>query len=469
MNNITVNNYIETILNPKGKFKTIDIKATLNSENEPILFTNNGIVTFAVSIANTDYLLKCFTNNNIISYSRAKLIAQHTNLKQYKHLTTYQYLYREMLIFNSAGECDYVDVVLEEVPKGESLIKIICDLRNAGDYDSAKVVFRNLISMFKWMQDFGMTHSNITPKNIIIDNNLSPVLVNYDLAIKQKSNNDFYAISTLCTLYYTFFSSEKRTISTEDLHRNYKEISRRVVGVIANAQLDGGLAKLKELATHIIDSSSNLQDWNYIESILIDLSTHLKKEHSLEIALATMDVESKIVEVDISSQYDFIGTLSDALIRVERGGRWQFIDSKGDVAIVGPFDMAYDFIESRAAVSIGDKWGVISQNGEFVITPIYDDITWDGDANVIIASDGAFMGLINRSGKTIAPFVYDSIEVCSDGCLLAQRDYYYGYLKPDGTIAIEFKYDKASSFRNGVASVMIGEESSLIDTCGEQI
>ncbi len=469
MNNITVNNYIETILNPLGKFKTLNIKAKLDSENNPILYTKSGMVTFEVSIAGIDYLLKCFTNTNIISYSRAKLIAQHTHIKQYKNLTSYQYLYREMLIFNSVGEYNYVDVILEETPKGVSLSSKIYELQRTCDYKTAEIVFKNIINMFNWMCDFGITHNNITPQNIIIDNNLNPILINYDLAVKHKSYSDFQAMASLAITYFTSICTEKEITSIDSFQRNYKEISRKIITIVANATIEPELDQIKELAKGILDSSSNIQDWNYVRAILISISTILQKYKSLYSALNSSEIKSVEPKVDIRNQYDFIGALSDNMIRVERDNKWQFINYNGDVVINKSFDMAYDFIESRAAVSIEDKWGVINQNGDFVIPPIYEDLTWDGDANVAIASNNGLMGLINRSGAIVAPFIYDSIYTCSDGCLLAQTNYFYGYLKPNGEVAIEFKYDTASSFRNGVAAVEIGEDKFFIDTHGNNI
>ena len=466
MNNITVNNYIETILNPKGRFKTLEIKAKLDRDNNPILYTKGGIVSFAVSIANTDYLIKCFTNTNIISYSRAKLIAQHTHIKQYRNLISYQYIYREMLVFNSAGEYNYVDIILEEVPKGDNLISKLEELRETNDYVTAEIIFKNIINMFNWMHEFGIAHNNITPQNIIIESNLNPILVNYDLAVKHKSYSDFQAMATIGIIYFTSLCTKEQQYSIKN---NYKESCRKIIDTIANTTLESGLYQLKELSKSVIDSNSDIQNWNYIHQILINVSTNLKRYKSLELAFESTLTNSTETKVDIRDKYDFIGTLSDNMIRVERDNKWQFIDSNGNIVISSSFDMAYDFIEGRAAVSIGDKWGLINQNGEFVIPPIYDDLTWDGDANITIVSDNGVMGLISRTGKIIAPFIYDSIHTCSDGCLLAQTDYFYGYLKPNGSVAIEFKYDIASSFSDGIAMVQMGDDKFLIDIHGERI
>ena len=469
MNNITVNNYIETILNPTGRFKTLNVKAKLDQEGDPILHTKSGVVSFEVSVANVDYLLKCFTNRDIISYSRARLIAQHTHIKQFKNLTSYQYLYREMLVFNSIDQYDYVDIVLEEVPKGVNLIDKMFDLQRLRDYDTARIIVKNIFDMFNWMQDFGVTHNNIKPQNITIDNNLNPILINYDLAVKSRSYSDFQAMATLGVTLLTTICTEKEIYSIQDIKRNYKEVSRKVVSTIANATLDDELDLVKDLTNSIVDSSSKIEDWNYLYATLANIANNLKRHQSIELAFETHKISNSEPKVDISEQYDYIGSLSDNMIRVERGGKWQYINYNGDVVINSSFDMAYDFIESRAAVAIADKWGIIDQNGAFITPPIHDDITWDGDSNVIIVSNGGFMGLINRSGQIVAPLIYDSINTGSDGCLLAQTNYYYGYLHPDGSVAIEFKYDTASSFRNGVAAVEIGDEKFFIDTDGNRV
>ena len=54
------------------------------------------------------------------------------------------------------------------------------------------------------------------------------------------------------------------------------------------------------------------------------------------------------------------------------GGKWGFIDAKGQYVINPQFDNAGDFSEGLAAVEIGDRWGFIDTKGQYIVKPQFD-------------------------------------------------------------------------------------------------
>src|SRR4051794_20807220 len=76
---------------------------------------------------------------------------------------------------------------------------------------------------------------------------------------------------------------------------------------------------------------------------------------------------------------------SAPLFRIERHGKWGFIDRTGQVVIRPRFDEAGDFFDRRAPVRVGAKWGYISENGAVVIRPQYDSAGLFRDGRAIVS------------------------------------------------------------------------------------
>lgn len=100
--------------------------------------------------------------------------------------------------------------------------------------------------------------------------------------------------------------------------------------------------------------------------------------------------------------YDDIDCLSDGLARIERDGKYGFIDNTGQVVIPPKYDLAWDFSEGLARVSQNGKAGFIDNTGKVVIPLKYDkaDSFYNGVAGVLDRSTGeAFY--INRQGERL--------------------------------------------------------------------
>ena len=63
----------------------------------------------------------------------------------------------------------------------------------------------------------------------------------------------------------------------------------------------------------------------------------------------------------------------DELIAYKQGGKWGFVDTKGEVKIEPTYDEAKSFSNGLAAVCKGDKWGFIDLSGKLVIDYMFID------------------------------------------------------------------------------------------------
>lgn len=99
--------------------------------------------------------------------------------------------------------------------------------------------------------------------------------------------------------------------------------------------------------------------------------------------------------------YPFAGKA--LLFKKSKDKRWGFVNSEGDWIISPAYDDVKSFSEGLSAVKIDGKWGYINMEGELVFNPEYDDAFvfrhWLGCVEV----DGKFGCIDNRGGMVIKP------------------------------------------------------------------
>ena len=82
------------------------------------------------------------------------------------------------------------------------------------------------------------------------------------------------------------------------------------------------------------------------------------------------------------------------------GGRWGFIDRKGEFAIEQKFDGANGFSDGLAGVKVDDKWGFIDKSGTIVIEPQFDGAWGFVDGLAYVWTDRK-SGYINKKGEYV--------------------------------------------------------------------
>ena len=77
-------------------------------------------------------------------------------------------------------------------------------------------------------------------------------------------------------------------------------------------------------------------------------------------------------ELVIPCKYDGAEWFCEGLAKVKKDGRELFINQKDEVAFYCKFDETRDFCRGLAAARIGEKWGFIDKNGEVMIPFKFD-------------------------------------------------------------------------------------------------
>ena len=216
-----------------------------------------------------------------------------------------------------------------------------------------------------------------------------------------------------------------------------------------------------------------------------------------------------------------------SLVPLKLGGVYKFVDQKGKVVINSNYTSANLFHNGLALVQIKEdgktKTGYINEKGEEVIKCQYnkgtnfseniafviDDkgypIAIDRGGNTIFSlnqarSAGAFneglsafsvetktgeklwyhgqfyeptkieWGFTNNKGEIVIQPRFSSAGTFGEGlCAVADENKMIGYINKTGKIVIDFKYQDASDFKYGYASVKINGKYGIIDKTGKLV
>jgi len=201
----------------------------------------------------------------------------------------------------------------------------------------------------------------------------------------------------------------------------------------------------------------------------------------------------KTGELAIPVEYSQANDFSEGLACVSKNNwpiyKYGYIDTSGKMVIPFEYDMAYPFKEGLAVVSKGGEWtqdgyingkyGYIDKTGKIVVPLEYDSAESFNEGFAVVSKDGkwrsaqdhkgyvnnfysdAKYGYIDKTGKIIAPLIYESARDFSDGFAVVSgkvspveyTNIKYGYIDTTGKLVIPLQYIRAYDFSEGLACV----------------
>lgn len=127
----------------------------------------------------------------------------------------------------------------------------------------------------------------------------------------------------------------------------------------------------------------------------------------------------------------------------------------------------YSFVGDVAIVQIDNQRNLIDTHGRFVAKDMYDNITLAHKFDVAIIASERKYGLLDFSGAVVATPQFEWLKYSSDGLIEIRENRKYGLLDSSGTQIIAPKYDNPNNFNGHEhAVVRVGKEVGLIDKTG---
>ena len=121
-------------------------------------------------------------------------------------------------------------------------------------------------------------------------------------------------------------------------------------------------------------------------------------------------------------------------------------------------------------IRIGDKWGILTANGEQLAEVKFDSVGVFHDGLAVVKAAERY-GYIDRSGAIVIPIQWMAAYDFSEGLAALRVDKkHFQFINTAGTVVIKSKkYDSVGRFRNGVCRVVKGGKVKWIDTKGKEL
>ncbi len=216
--------------------------------------------------------------------------------------------------------------------------------------------------------------------------------------------------------------------------------------------------------------------------------------------IGLLNVQQKIVMPIFCDQ---VGQYGEGLIAVGRNGLSGYLEESGQLKIQMIYHQARAFKEGLAAVKMQDTWGYINTEGAIVLPfeyeeaasfeqglakvkkagkwqlidpkgtskgALYDNMGALVEGNTWV-QQGPKIGYINETGQLIIAVQYDGNQVrdYSEGVVAVRKDNTWGYLDVEGNAVLDFVYQEAGDFKQGLALVVQGDKRGYINQKGEWI
>lgn len=167
--------------------------------------------------------------------------------------------------------------------------------------------------------------------------------------------------------------------------------------------------------------------------------------------------------------YDF----QENLARVKSKGKYGFIDKTGRMIIDSQFDEALDFKEGLALVKTNDNYGFIDKSGNIVIPLTNPDfyirnVAYGFSEGLNPIYKRIKYGLKKENGDIITDAIYDELEICSNGLVMAKTDHGWGIIDKKGKIVLDCIYDEIS-YSRGKFYVTLDNKIGVADQNGKLV
>jgi hypothetical protein len=181
-------------------------------------------------------------------------------------------------------------------------------------------------------------------------------------------------------------------------------------------------------------------------------------------------------------KYRDIGSMSEGLAWADFDGHHGFIDGFGNEVIPATYEgFPFSFSDGLARVFTNDSnRGYIDKRGRLVFTTNYGTRGYgnggsfsEGLADVRLGDTSAKYGFVDKTGKTVIPFIYDSVTPFSGGLAVVSVDGKYKTINIDGKEVAQLNYEYVGGFSEGLATFSnvkgATNEIGLIDNTGKKL
>lgn len=182
MNYPLISEYIDAIRLAEDNFEKLsNLRPVLDGNGNPIMSSGNFAVVFKMKDVNDGryYAVKCFLKEQEGRNERYQEIAEELKYNTSSYLLNIRFIEDELFVWsNSREEENYMPVVVMDWIEGKTLDTYIKDTLHS-KYTLGMLVY-NFCRMGSWLLSQPIAHGDLKPDNILVREDGSLVLVDYD-------------------------------------------------------------------------------------------------------------------------------------------------------------------------------------------------------------------------------------------------------------------------------------------------
>lgn len=181
MNYPLISEYIESIKLAEDNFEELSyLRPVLGDDGLPVMTSGNFAVVFKMKDEQSGkfYAIKCFTKEQEGRAEGYRLIADELEFLSSNYLIQVKYIEKELFVDTKQTEETEFPVLLMDWVEGKTLDKYLHD--NSENKYLLELLAYQFCKMASWLLSQPFAHGDLKPDNILIKNNGSIVLVDYD-------------------------------------------------------------------------------------------------------------------------------------------------------------------------------------------------------------------------------------------------------------------------------------------------
>ena len=164
--------------------------------------------------------------------------------------------------------------------------------------------------------------------------------------------------------------------------------------------------------------------------------------------------------------FDDIGDFNDGFARVKLTGKWNFINTHGELLCNEWFDFCYDFSEGFAVVKLNEKCNFINTRGELLCNEWFDLCSAFREGFAIVRLSGKW-NFINTRGELLCNEWFDLCDSFSEGFAIVRLSGKWNFINMRGELLCNEWFDLCGAFYEGFAKVKLNGKWNFINTRGE--
>ena len=424
-------------------------------------------------------------NENI----RKRFVAEAKNMYRMSHPNIIK-------VTDLVDEGDTVAFVMEYI-EGETL-KEYTDRKGRLSDEEIKSIFIQVLDAVGYVHDNELVHRDIKPSNFMVDKKGKVKLMDFGIAKNTNtSSSEYTQTGTGMQMGTPMYMSPEQIKSTKEVTTASDIYSLGVVLwqlVMGKKPYEGDTLSTFEIQLKIVQEALEKThgSWDPIiekatakneKDRYASCSAWLKKlNQGNQDSSASPKNEATVIERFDATDKTMIeqDLTKDIMLEVSMLApdgtlKYGFVDGKGNWLIQPMFDEVSSFDDHGYGIAtINAKNGFIDKNGNWRIQPIYDDLLQFDDNGYSEAKVDDKVGFIDRSGNWVVQPLFDSVSRFNDqGDCVVQLNGKYGLINNQGAWVIQPFFDHISSFYGfdnlGYCEASINDKSGFINRNGDWV